>query len=223
MSNELQVDDDVLMAYLSGSLEIESMHAVGRAINHDSALQKRYAFLSHLQDSLAKDYLETADTRPRSVNDQTTTDSSARVPPPQSKQHQKPLADSPHYRSTLHGKKSWLQNKSRWLYGAVGAQALLIALLLPVAWQGLPLGQTDPDTVGYRGAESTERIVFIVSFKPLSTEAQIRGLLLDAQASIAGGPDSLGDYKITVAKNHSQLAMEKFKSSPLIEQVKKHD
>lgn len=58
-----------------------------------------------------------------------------------------------------------------------------------------------------------------VNFKPDATEADIRLLLIEAQATLTGGPGQLGDYYLRVPAARLQASTELLKANRIVEAV----
>ena len=110
----------------------------------------------------------------------------------------------------------------RLAYSLVAVQAIGIAWLVTAGIQN-----NDWSTGSMRSAGPASKqlgtvpdsVMFSVSFDPSTPEASIRGLLLELEAQIVAGPSRLGQYRIVVARNRSQLALLKLRESAFVEQA----
>lgn len=114
--------------------------------------------------------------------------------------------------------------RARWAYGAVVVQAAMIVFLAinTIPWQAV---ETSAMRGGVGGANSKHvgvtqgNVLYAVTFSESTPESSMRALLLEIQAEIVSGPNQLGQYKISVARNRSELAQHKLKESNFVHQV----
>ncbi|MBI3373379.1 MAG: hypothetical protein HY017_16760 [Betaproteobacteria bacterium] len=110
-----------------------------------------------------------------------------------------------------------------WLGGPALKPAAALATLLIVI-QGLVvamLAGERSDTAATRSAAPARGVVvLVVAFNPEAKESGIRALLLEAGATIVGGPKQLGEYRLQVPMNRAEFAQSLFGQSKLVEYVR---
>ncbi|MCX4192333.1 anti-sigma factor family protein [Methylophaga sp. OBS1] len=103
------------------------------------------------------------------------------------------------------------QVSSRWRWAAVAASFLLVVQTSVMI--------LTPGPAGYQQAGEQQTSPLIqVSFKPETTEAEIRQLLLQYQLSIVEGPSALGFYKLSVMDD-ARVTAEQLQQQPIIDFV----
>jgi hypothetical protein len=223
MDKKVQISNDDLMGFVSGSLGGADFARVSLAVSKDSNLQNEVAALEMLRSRLAAPHepvLTDADNEAAALRAL----SGLGVP------HELAAASEPprsRYVPTKHENgKAWKPKKMRWFYGAFAAQTLclvwLAAGMLPSLQKDKPvlISAADSDVL-YRGMGiPAGSAVLVVNFAPDATEKQLRGLLLDAGANIVFGPNQLGEYRISVAGNLADAAFKKLQGTALVESVK---
>lgn len=92
----------------------------------------------------------------------------------------------------------------RWWRPALAVAAVIIAVQFAVLINFLPR----PASITPLGGPAEEGVVLQVKFAPNATEAQIRQLLQQTQATLIGGPGALGIYRlrlegVTITQNQT--------------------
>ncbi len=109
--------------------------------------------------------------------------------------------------STLPGWRTRLAaNDGRWLRLAVGAQCGVIAVLAGLLVR--PSGGTEAQAGDYRvlGATAASQSRLIVMFKPDTPERELRRLVLENGARIAGGPTATGAWVLATEQAADAVA-----------------
>ena len=110
-----------------------------------------------------------------------------------------------------------------WLAGAALKPAVAIAFALIVIQGGIIatlIGErTEPAPVR-SAAPPGQAVTLVVAFDPEARESAIRALLVEAEATIVGGPKQLGEYRLSVAANRADFARSLFEHSELVEYVR---
>ena len=216
---------DELLALVAGTLSEPDFERVANAVANDPALQQSLQQLEMIHAGLlritepAGDAAAVAATTARVLQQISTT---AALP-----------TDSESVAPRLPDFSGWLRNRwvwiclpaqARWAYGAVVAQ---IAVIVVLTTQAVP---QQPDEAGAMrgGSASTSskqlgvmpgHVLFTVRFAATTPESSLRALLLAIQAEIVSGPNQLGQYKISVARNYRDLAQQRFAESKFVEEV----
>jgi hypothetical protein len=227
MNNEI-ITEDELIGLVSGSLPESEFDRVSLAVAASTELLARLEQLELIREGLAQEFEPTyTDAENKQAAQKMLQQLDApqlEAPPPK-----------PQYVPTPHaGGKPWKPPKrTRWLYGAIAAQALCILGLGVIA---LPTLQSkmgsQPSLVAQNGVQNGEvpvyrslgmpagALLLAVQFAPTATEREIRGLLLDAEALIVSGPTQLGEYQLAVAGNKADAALKKLQSAAFVESAK---
>ncbi len=227
MNNEM-ITEDELIGLVSGSLPEAEFDRVSSAVAASPELLARLEQLELIREGLAQEFEP-------SYTDEENIQAAQKM----LQQLDAPQLEVPHpkpqYVPTPHaGGKPWKPPKrTRWLYGALAAQALCILGLGVVALPTLqsqmgnppPLvAKNDVQNGGvpvYRSLGVPAGAVLIgVQFAPTATEREIRGLLLDAQALIVSGPTQLGEYQLAVLSNKVDAALKKLQGAAFVESAK---
>jgi hypothetical protein len=226
--NEQPITEDELIGLVSGSLPEAEFERVSSAVAASPELLARLEQLELIRDGLAQDFepiYTDAENKQAAQKMLRQLDApQLEVPPPK-----------PQYVPTPHaGGKPWKPPKrTRWLYGALAAQAFCIlglgVIALPVLQSNVgnppPLvAQNDVqggDAPIYRSVGVPAGAVLLaVQFAPTATEREIRGLLLDVQALIVSGPTQLGEYQLAVLSNKADAALKKLQGAAFVESAK---
>ena len=229
MMEKVNEDDnrmqDDLIALLAGTLDEPDFERVASAVAKDPALQQALEHLELIHAGVlrnaapADDAAAVAATTSRVLKQI----SAAAAKPVKTGSAAGGLRDLAAWLHT-----AWVSicqpDRAGWAYGAVVAQAVVIVLLATNAlpWQseetsamrGGP-GLTDSKQLGVVPGN----VLFTVNFSANTPESTFRALLLEIQAEIVSGPNQLGQYRISVARNRSDLAQQRFKESEFVEQV----
>jgi hypothetical protein len=109
-----------------------------------------------------------------------------------------------------------------WLVGpGLKPAAALVALLVVAQGAVIALLALERDTSPVRSATPTAQTAFlVVAFDPQASEAAIRAVLLQAGATIVGGPKQLGEYRLAVSANRAQFAHSLLEQSKIVEYVR---
>jgi anti-sigma factor RsiW len=194
--------DEALFAYAAGSLNAEGRRRVELLIESDPAAAAKLAWYSAVCDGLVE-------TLPALEDLPSAGTVSARIQDVQER--------------IATGKPSrGLARLFAWLAGPALRPAAAFAAVL-IVLQGAIIGMlaTDRDRAQTRAiAPAPQSVVFVVAFDPGATEAGIRGLLLEAGATIVGGPRQLGDYRVAVPANRAQFAKSVLEQSRIVEYVR---
>lgn len=109
----------------------------------------------------------------------------------------------------LAAKPTGSQVSSRWRWAAMAASFLLVVQTSVMI--------LTPGPTGYQQAGEQQTSPLIqVSFKPETTEAEIRQLLLEYQLSIVEGPSALGLYKLSVMDD-ARVTVDQLQQQPIID------
>lgn len=185
--------DEQLFAYAAGELDATRRAAVEAAVRADPVLRAKLAWYEAVCQAVT-------DTLPAAG--------------------QLPSADSVIARAR---QSSARRGFFGWLAGpALGPVALVSALLIA--------GQAAVITVLLLERQESVRVrsaagprgntVLVVAFDPEAREAAIRSLLLQAGASIVGGPRQLGEYRVAVPANRVDFATSVLQQSGIVEYVR---
>ena len=110
-----------------------------------------------------------------------------------------------------------------WLAGpALKPAAALFAgvILIQGAVIAMLAGERNETAAVRSAAPAGQAVVFVVAFDPDTKESRIRGLLLQAGATIIDGPQQLGEYRVAVPANRAQFARSLFEQSKIVEYVR---
>ena len=208
---------DDLIDLTAGTLNEAAFSKVAQALGASPALQAQLAQLERVRDGLVRQ--NTAETSPQAAAE-LADKLAARLNTSQSQTpNPLPLRVPGVFERLLQ------RLTARKLGLAYGALALQLALLL--VWSGMALQQPEPSGASMRGAGpdskqlgSVPEMVYInVSFEPATTESSLRALLLEIQGEIVSGPSQLGQYRIRVARNRSDLALARLRETSFVEQA----
>ena len=236
--NAQPITEDELIGLVSGSLPEAEFDRVTQAVAASPELLARLDQLERIREGLAQGFevsYSDAENKQATQKMLQKLDELQLAAPPA----------KPQYVPSAHaGGKPWKPPKrSRWLYGALAAQALFILGLGVIALPTIQsqLGSPPPlvaqnddarvewnflvapkgDAPVYRSAGvPADAVLFAVQFTPTATEREIRGLLLDAEAQIVSGPTQLGEYQLAVASNKADAALKKWQSVAFVESAK---
>ena len=222
--NAQPITEDELIGLVSGSLPEAEFDRVTQAVAASPELLARLDQLERIREGLAQGFevsYSDAENKQATQKMLQKLDELQLAAPPV----------KPQYVPSAHaGGKPWKPPKrSRWLYGALAAQALFIlglgVIALPTIQSQLgsppPLVAQEGDAPVYRSAGVPAGAVLLaVQFTPTATEREIRGLLLDAEAQIVSGPTQLGEYQLAVAGNKADAALKKWQASAIVESAK---
>ncbi len=199
-----------LLALVAGTLSVEDFDRVSTAIQSNQALQTELAHLEQIHSSLV------------------------RVMPTQKSAEEleafsEKLLDRINCKVPLKAKNSgssvlaiWFDRlfsptSARWAFGVVAAQTIGIAWLATGA-----LSVDKQVTSSTRSltpdAMHSGVVIFAVTFSPNTTESTMRGLLRDIEAQIISGPSQLGQYRVAVVRNRSDVALLKLRQAVFIDQ-----
>ena len=221
---DIRMQDD-LIALVAGTLAPNDFDRVASAVADDPSLQQALKHLEMIHASMLR-------------NDVTADDPSAVAATTERVLKQISIAPAAPVKTgslfiRLRDLAPWLHatwiafsqpERVRWAYGAVAAQAVVILILATNAmpWKSEETsamrsgsGPTDSKQLGLVPGHT----LFTVNFSAETTEATFRALLLEIQAEIVSGPNQLGQYRISVARNRSDLAQRRLKESQFVEQV----
>lgn len=216
---------DDLIALVAGTLDEPDFERVSSAVAKDPALQLALHHLEMIHAGVLRnavpvdDEAAVAATTTRVLNQ---ISASAATP-----------ATTDFAATRLRNLSAWLHNTwisicqpdlARWAYGAVVAQAVVIVAL---ATNAMPWQAEETSTMRGGGGPADSKqlgvvpgnVLFTVNFSANTPESTFRALLLDIQAQIVSGPNQLGQYRISVARNRSDLAQQRLKESKFVEQV----
>jgi hypothetical protein len=104
--------------------------------------------------------------------------------------------------------------------GAVAALAIIVAQG-GIIYQ-MRQGNAAQDEQLLRATKATrvdEGPLLRVNFSPDAREAEIRMLLVAAQATLAGGPGQLGDYYLRVPAGRESAAVDRLRREPIVQAV----
>ncbi len=79
--------------------------------------------------------------------------------------------------------------------------------------------QDEPLLRGTKAIRVDEGPLLRVNFSPDAREAEIRMLLVAAQATLAGGPGQLGDYYLRVPAGRESAAVDRLRREPIVQAV----
>jgi hypothetical protein len=214
-TNSPGATDDELMALVAGTLDEEDFVRVAKAVKNDIALRIEFARLEQIRSGLAR----RVQTEKSPAEIDTFTEKVLQQLSGKNRvQTKKPSLWAGWF------DRFFTPGSARLAFGLVAAQIIGIVWL---ANSALPVNIGEQGTADFRstgsgitphGATSEVRI-FSVTFSPDTTESSMRGLLLELEAQIVAGPSQLGQYRISVARNRSQLVLLKLRESVFVEQV----
>ena len=217
MTSQSSITVDELLRLVAGTLNHEDFVRVAKAVKDDVALQAQLAGFEQIRSEL----IDAMVFDKRQVTVETFAENLAKRVDPSSAAREKANTGSTRI--------SWLNNffagsstPARFTYGLVAIQTVGIAWMVSGALQ-----TNDGSTVSTRTAGSDTKqlgsapasVTLSVSFDPTTPESAIRGLLLELEAQIIAGPSQLGQYKIAVARNRTNLALLKLREAVYVEQV----
>lgn len=222
--DDIRMQDD-LIALVAGTLDGPDFERVASAVAKDPALQQALQQLEMIHAGVLRNALPVMDaTAVAATTSQVLKQISASAATP---------VKTGFAVAWLRDLSAWLHttwisicqpDRARWAYGAVIAQAVVIVMLATNAlpWQS---EETSAMRGGVGPADSKQlgvvpgNVLFTVNFSANTPEATFRALLLEIQAQIVSGPNQLGQYRISVARNRSDLAQQRLKESEFVEQV----
>jgi hypothetical protein len=123
--------------------------------------------------------------------------------------------------------RSWLGALAAAPVAAVARPIGAVAALAIIVVQGGIIYQMRPDNSAQdeRLLRSTKAMrvdegpLLRVNFSPDAREAEIRMLLVAAQATLAGGPGQLGDYYLRVPAGRESAAVDRLRREPIVQAV----
>ena len=216
MSSQSNITIDQLLGLVAGTLGHEDFARVANAVKNETALQGQLAGLEKMRIELIRSVV--FDKRESAV------DAFA--------EHLLQRVQSGDVQAKVRVDSTWMSQFSnfftasstsaRFAYGLVAIQTVGIAWLVSGALQtgdgsSATTRSAEPDSKQLGAA--TGNTIFIVSFDPATPEATVRALLLALEAQIIAGPNQLGQYRIIIARNRSNLALLKLKEAIFVEQV----
>lgn len=217
MSEAPNISVDELLALVAGTLDHDDFSRVAKAVKNDVALQVQLSGFEKIRSELIN--LMVLDKK--QVTAEMFAENLVRRVEPTSTAPEKAKAGS-----TL---ANWLgrlftqsPTPARFAYALVAIQAVGITWLLSSALQ---IDSGSDSSTRSAGADSKQlgsvpgNVTFSVSFDPATPESTVRGLLLEVEAQIIAGPSQLGQYRIVVARNRSDLALLKLREAVFVEQV----
>ncbi len=206
-----------LLALVAGTLSHEDFVRVAQAVKNDTALQGQLAIFERIRSDLIEAMV--FDKRPASI--EKFAENLVKRIEPQSAVSVK-LNTNVGWLKWIGGLFQSSAAPARIAYCLVAIQTVGIVWLMSGALlsndgSAASTRSTGADTkqLGTTPASAT----FSVSFDPATPESTIRGLLLELEAQIISGPSRLGQYKVVVARNRSQLTMLKLQEAAFVEQV----
>ncbi len=217
-----QLDD--LLALVAGSLDEQNFERVSRAVAQDPLLRQNLQHLEQIREGVLRQRapaqnLDAIDATKKNVLATLAVGDLSVV----EAEHNRNFNASPGLGWL---RKFWLiacrPANVRFTYSVVAVQAVCIVLL---ASNALPPLTGVADTSAMRGNDGKQlgtqpdNVFFNISFAASTPESALRALLLEIQADIVSGPDQLGQYRISVARNRSYLAQLKLREAEFVEQV----
>jgi len=190
---ERQAIDDELFAYATGALDPARRARVAALIESDAAMRARFAWYEAVCDGVVASL-------PALENLPSADDIVGRI----------------RGRAQRRGFFGWLAGPG--LKPASTLAALLIIVQAAVI-SLLALERSETPAVR-SGAPALGTIILVVAFDPEATESAIRALLLQAGATIIGGPKQLGEYRLAVPANRVEFATSLLMQSNIVEYVR---
>ncbi len=222
-AGQADVGLEELMALVAGTLGDAEFSRVALALQGDASLRYQLAQLEQLRDGLVRQ--AAAQTSPQAGAEMAKRLEKTLQQEPTQAQTPQPTRQTGVFQRLLQRittGKPGLAGLAGLAYGA-----LTLQLLLLVVWIGVIKPLPESSGAGMRGAGpdskqlgSLPEMVYInVSFDPATTEASLRGLLLEIQAELVSGPNQLGQYRLRVARNRSELALARLRETVFVEQA----
>jgi hypothetical protein len=123
--------------------------------------------------------------------------------------------------------RSWLGALAAAPVAAVARPIGAVAALAIIVVQGGIIYQMRPDNSAQderllratKAMRVDEGPLLRVNFSPDAREAEIRMLLVAAQATLAGGPGQLGDYYLRVPAGRESAAVDRLRREPIVQAV----
>ena len=207
--------DDELMALVAGTLDEDDFVRVAKAVKKDIALQNKIARLEQVRSGLIRSVR--AEKSPAEI------DTFAEKVLQQLSMKNRTQTKKPSLWTGWFD-RFFTPGSARLAFGLVAAQTIGIVWL---ANSALPVNGNEQGTSEFRSPGSgitphgtaSEARIFSITFSPDTTESSMRGLLLELEAQIVAGPSQTGQYRISVARNRSQLVLLKLRESVFVEQV----
>ena len=218
---------DDLLGLVAGTLDANNFERVSRAVAHDPLLLKSLQQVEQIREGVLRSQAPVENLSAIAATHATVLDALATS-------SQLVMAVKNQGHSNDPGFASWRKkclsiffrpSAVGFAYGLVVFQAAVIA-----AFTLTSAAPTDgTETSAMRGATQAtdnkqlgtqqDNIFLTVSFAASTPESTFRALLLEIQADIVSGPNQLGQYRISVARNRSYLAQVKLREAEFVEQA----
>jgi hypothetical protein len=217
---------DDLIALVAGTLDEPNFERVASAVAKDPALQQALKHLELIHAGMLRNAAPTDNAAAVAATTERVLNQIGAAAPAS--------VDTGFTPAALRGLSNWLHttwtsicqpDRARWAYGAVAAQTVVIVLL---ASNAMPWRSEETSAMrGAAGPTNSKQlgvvpgnVLFTVNFSANTPESAFRALLLDIEAEIVSGPNQLGQYRISVARNRSDLAQRKLNEAEFVQQFR---
>jgi len=222
------VTHDDLLGLVAGSLDASNFERVSRVVAPDPLLRQRVEQLDQIREGVLRHQVLAENPAAIEATQKSVLGTLATVVPPSAEVRNRTIVNDSSFSQWL--RKCWLficrPANVGLAYSFVAVQAVVIVLLASNVMPGL---DGDVDTGAMRGSTQgsdskqlgtqQDNVFFAISFAANTPESTFRALLLEIQADIVSGPNQLGQYRVSVARNRSYLAQLKLREAEFVEQV----